>query len=94
MRLLSLIVAAGYILFRLYISPPTSLNEVVAAVLILGASVVFPLACIWFAEELGDYVGASPGTAYDRPTPAGLVRVGGWVLLILPFIVWFFVLRA
>lgn len=92
MRLLSLIVAAAYILFRLYIAPPNSLNTAVASVLLLGASVIFPLACIWFAEELGDYVGGPPG--FDRPTPAGLVRVGGWVLLILPFIVWFFVLRA
>ena len=94
MRLLSLIVAAGYILFRLYIAPPRTLNEAVAAILILGSSVLFPLVCIWFAEEMGDYVGSLPGPAIDRPTPEWMVRAGGWVLLILPFIVWFFVLRA
>lgn len=94
MRLLSVIVAAGYILLRLYVTPPKSLNQVVTAILLLGASVLFPLVCIWFAEEMGDYVGSLPGPAITKRTPEWMVRPGGWVLLILQIIVWFFLLRA
>lgn len=88
MRLLSLIVAAGYVAFRFFIGPPRSLNDAVARTLLLLASVAFPLACIWFGDDLTEYLGS------DKPAPAGWVKAGGWVLLLLPFIVSWFVLKA
>ena len=94
MRLLSLIVAAGYIAFRLFEAQPPSLNAAVIMALLLCISFLFPLACIWFGDEMGDYVGMLPGPGISKRTPGGLVKAGGWVLLLLPIIVWSFVLNA
>jgi hypothetical protein len=91
MRILSLIVAAVYVVFRLVLAQPKSLKAALGLGLLFCASVVFPLICIWFGDELGDYVGIFPEPGIDKRTPGGLVKAGGWVLLILPFIVWWFV---
>lgn len=51
------------------------------------ARCLMPLACIWWPEELGQYVGTIRGQAME-PTPARLVRVAGWALLLLPVLIW------
>jgi hypothetical protein len=50
---------------------------------------VLPLACIWFGDEMGDYMGTLPisGGGITNPTPSWLVRAGGWLLLLLPIII-------
>ena len=94
MRLLSLIVVASFIGLRLFEAQPPSLNAAVGLALLLCISFLFPLACIWFGDEMGDYVGALPGPAINRRTPGGLVKAGGWVLLLIPIGVWWFVIKA
>jgi hypothetical protein len=53
------------------------------------AFLVLPLACIWFGDEMGDYVGTWPisGGGITNKTPGWLVRAGGWLLLLLPIII-------
>ena len=84
MRFLSLIIALGYVLLGLIISE--SLTAAVGHVLFVSAILVLPLACIWFSDEIGDYVGALPGPSINRRTPGAFIRVGGWILLLLPIV--------
>jgi hypothetical protein len=50
---------------------------------------ILPLGCIWFADEMGDYMGTLPisGGGITNTTPGWLVRIGGWLLLLLPIII-------
>jgi uncharacterized membrane protein YoaT (DUF817 family) len=50
---------------------------------------ILPLACIWFGDEMGDYMGTWPisGGGITNTTPGWLVRIGGWLLLLLPVII-------
>jgi hypothetical protein len=46
---------------------------------------LLPLACIWFSTAFGSYVGPSYSLgmgSINRPTPALLVALGGWLLLV------------
>lgn len=50
---------------------------------------VWPLACIWFPDGMGNLVGVSLG--YFRPvitqqTPGDFVAIGGWILLLSPLV--------
>jgi hypothetical protein len=59
-------------------------------------AMLLPLACIWFPEELGGYTGIymGRGQTLDTETPAPLVSIMGWILLVgLPAFVYFWVLR-
>jgi hypothetical protein len=50
---------------------------------------VLPLACIWFPEALGDYIGGRI-TAESNPT---WVKVLGWIVLMVPMLeraFWYF----
>ena len=55
----------------------------------LGIYLVLPLACIWFSEAMGDYIGSNLGSrpAITRTTPGCFVAFGGWLLLLLPVII-------
>ncbi len=55
----------------------------------LVVGLVIPMACIWFPEAMGDY--ASPSGVYriiNQPTPAPVVCFIGWVMLLLPAVVY------
>lgn len=53
----------------------------------LGLILILPLAAIWFSEPLSRYV--SP--RITSRSPASLVRLAGWVLLLLaPSFMWLF----
>ena len=82
MKFLSLIIALGYVLLGVAISE--SLTAAVGHALFVAAIVVLPLACIWFGDEVGDYVGVLPGPSINRRTPGVFIKVGGWALLLLP----------
>jgi hypothetical protein len=58
------------------------------AVLAVAAYLIIPLLCIWFGDEMGNYLGTLPGPAINKQTPGCLVRIGGWVLLFFPVIIW------
>lgn len=47
---------------------------------------VMPLACIWYSEPMGDYVGAFGRHPITETTPGCFVAAGGWFLLFLPVI--------
>jgi hypothetical protein len=48
--------------------------------------VIFPLACIWFSEAMGRYTGPAAGIAITATSPGLVVRILGWVVLLLPII--------
>lgn len=87
-RGLSLVVASIYLGVTIYFAQQGML---VAALLKVGSGLLFPLACIWFGDEMGDYVGSLPGPAITRTTPGWMVELGGWILLLLPVIIFCFV---
>ncbi len=50
---------------------------------------VLPMGCIWFPEAMGDYIGyAGSGRFITEASPAGAVAFMGWVVLLLPIIVY------
>jgi hypothetical protein len=52
-----------------------------------GMFLVLPLACIWFAEAMGRYTGPTTIIAITEPTPALVVLILGWLLLLLPLLI-------
>ncbi len=48
---------------------------------------IFPLACIWFGDEMGGYIGPTSSGAITSPTPGWLVCIGGWLVLLLPVLI-------
>ena len=53
----------------------------------VGIGVIFPLACIWFADAMGDYIGPTSSGAITSTSPGWLVCICGWLLLLLPAVV-------
>ena len=56
-----------------------------ADIIVRILSLAFPLACIWFAEDLAEYY--RDGNLFPRittSTSGRFVRLGGWILLLLP----------
>lgn len=86
-RIASLIVAIAYLLVSPFLFPADSWSHLVADVLMRILSLAFPLACIWFAEDLAGYY--RDGNLFPEittPSSGTLVRLGGWVLLLLPIL--------
>jgi hypothetical protein len=81
-RLLSLVVAGAYLLILFRTADP----KVFFALL---AYLALPLACIWFPEEISEF---SIGGRMTQRTPGCGVVLGGWILLLLP-VVLYLVLR-
>lgn len=52
-----------------------------------GASLIFPLSCIWFSEALGRYTGGLGRGAITQSSPGCMVAFLGWVLLLLPMVI-------
>ena len=86
-RAWSLIIAVGYLLTSLIVYQPLSLRSGIGVSLIKFSIILFPVACIWFGDDLNDYLtGFGP---IDKPSPAGWVRIGGWCLLALRMLILF-----
>jgi len=81
-RVLSLEIAIAQVVVAAY------LDGTPAAIWTTGFFLI-PLACIWFSREMGDYrgIGLCWHHPITQPTPASVVCVLGWVLLILPAVV-------
>ena len=88
-RALSLIVAFSYLGLTIYF--PGRYGTVITDLFLMSVALAFPLACIWFGDEMGDYYGTLPGPAITRTTPGWMVKLGGWVLLLLPAILFLFI---
>lgn len=91
-RTLSLIIACVYILLTAF--SEDSPNKVLPGLLIVGGALLFPLACIWFADELRQYFDGPPEAGISQKSPVWVVRVGGWVLLLLPLVLFWFIYRS
>lgn len=76
------------------ISGGIALVYVAVALVVLGPadaletalSCAVPILMIWMPEVMGDYTGwgVLHGRPITRPSPAGLVWVAGWFMLLLP----------
>jgi hypothetical protein len=53
-----------------------------------GLFLILPLACIWFADTMGGYVGPIWRGSITGPTPRAVVCILGWVLILLPILIW------
>lgn len=58
------------------------------AAFMMGLFVILPLGCIWFSKPMGDYVGLVWRSVITSPTPAIVVCLAGWLLLLLPLVIW------
>lgn len=52
--------------------------------LVLVFPLLIPLAMIWFAEEIGEYLGWAGRSQIDQTTHPALMRWLGWAFLVLP----------
>ena len=50
----------------------------------VGLFLLFPLACIWFADAMGAYTGPTTSMAITSKSPGVIVCILGWVLLLMP----------
>ena len=85
-RFLSLLIAIGYLSIVVFMPGNSSIPGRIGVVLAVAAYLLVPLLCIWFGDEMGNYIGTLPGPAINKPTPGCFVKIGGWVLLLLPVI--------
>lgn len=91
-RLASLATAMGYLVVSPILFPANSWSHLMADIIMRILSLAFPLACIWYGDDLGEYY--QDGTLFPRITtasPGRFVRVGGWILLLLPVLLFLLV---
>ena len=84
-RIVSLIIAIGYLVVWVVVLRHRSLSRLMAGAVMGIVALAFPLACIWFADEVAEYV--SDRTVlpqFTSPSQGRFVRWGGWMLLLLP----------
>ena len=86
-RALSLCVVAGYTAVAVHYGLGTS-------VLKLAIPILLAVACIWFPDELGDFTGVVHYRAITAPSPTGLLRVIGWLVLLTAPLVAILLARA
>ena len=54
----------------------------------VGMYLILPIACIWYGDSMGDYVGGTMRGQYiSSTTPGCMVIAGGWLLLLLPALI-------
>ena len=90
-RRVSAVVALGYVALVVFGSQPKTPGQVIFIILIACTALLLPLACIWF-PEVGEYTGNLFMPGVKKPTPPGIMRAGGWFLLIVEFVVLLFLL--
>ena len=54
---------------------------------IFNAQLEIRLACVWFGDEMGGYIGPTSSGAITNTTPGWLVCIAGWLLLLMPVFV-------
>lgn len=86
-RMASLIIALVYLPLSVVMFPADTWSHLMADVIMRILSLAFPLACIWFADDLAEYF--QDGVLFPRittPSAGRWVRLGGWILLLFPVI--------
>jgi hypothetical protein len=53
-----------------------------------GLFVILPLACIWFCDAMGGYIGPVWRGNITAASPGVVICILGWILLLMPFIMW------
>lgn len=79
-RVLSGLLAVGYVIYAFT-------HFRFAGAVKFTAGLFLPLLCIWFSEAMGAYTGWLSRNITGS-SPPGLVCVLGWVLLLLPLMLW------
>jgi hypothetical protein len=80
-RALSLLLAVAYVI-------AASLDSGQKTAIQTSALLLLPLACIWFPQTLASYTGfIGRGQYIDRESSPIMVWFLGWVLILLPFII-------
>ena len=90
-RVASLIIAIAYLLVAPFLFPANSWSHLMTDIIVRILSLAFPLACIWFADDMAEF---QDGTLFPRITtasPGRFVRLGGWLLLLLPVLLFLLV---
>ena len=91
-RVASLVVAIGYLLVAPILFPTNSWSHLMADIIMRILSLAFPLACIWFADDLGEYYrDGILAPEITTSSPGKFVRLGGWMLLLLPLLIFLLV---
>jgi len=49
--------------------------------------IIFPLACIWFSDAMGGFMGPAGAISVTKASPGIFVRALGWLLLVLPLLI-------
>jgi hypothetical protein len=86
-RVGSIIIGFAYLLVAPMLFPANSWSHLMADTIMRILFLAFPLACIWFGDDLAEYY--QDGTLFPRITtasPGRFVRLGGWILLLLPLL--------
>ncbi|HVM61151.1 MAG TPA: hypothetical protein VMV72_09825 [Verrucomicrobiae bacterium] len=52
-----------------------------------GLFLILPLACIWFGDAMGGFIGQTGSGLITSSSPGIMVCVMGWLLLLLPAII-------
>jgi hypothetical protein len=78
-RILSGAVAAIYVIAALITADGEH-----AFLIFMG--VLFPLTCIWFSDAMGGFTGPAGTIGITGSSPGVIVRILGWVILLLPLI--------
>ena len=80
-RIISAIIAIAYIATAYFMNGGETAFRA-------GMFLILPIACIWYGDSMGDYVGGTMRGQYiSSTTPGCMVIAGGWLLLLLPAII-------
>jgi len=92
-RNVSVLYVITYTSVYFYALRPWTAPSVAVKLVQLAGYFFLPLMCIWYGDELEEYVGISPGPTDDTRTPGWILKLGGWFLLFLPAVINFLVFR-
>jgi len=73
-RIASLIVAVAYLLISPILFPANSWSHLMADIIMRILSLAFPLACIWFADDLGELLSGWQPVSHDYDAESGKIR--------------------
>jgi hypothetical protein len=89
-RLLSLIVAGCYLIciaVFYFQGKFQSIPDTATAIIILLIWIAVSLLCIWGSDEIGQHLGSGQTRGFITPQWGIFVRFVGWVLLLLPAVI-------
>ncbi len=78
-RILSGVLATAYIVLAFVVAGGEACFKI-------AIFLILPLACVWFSDEMGDYIGQSGSGYITERSPGILVLILGWLLLFMPII--------